>query len=134
MAAQVRAFLRNQLQIDPLVPGAGSPTREALIRHGLLCDINTFHRLNETDVDRILRSVTNPPGYVPDPNHVGPLPAPMIRDRGIPINADTQLNIHKSVFYRGHQWKIQRDWDTPNIAALNNVWELKQMIDYCYAT
>ena len=80
--------------IDPAVQGAGSPTREALIRHGL-SDIATFHRLKEDDVDRILRSVTNPPGYVPDPNHVGPLPAPMIRDRGIPINADTQLNEQK---------------------------------------
>ena len=126
MAAQVRAYFRNVLNIDPHLQGANSPTREALINHGL-DDIDTFHLLDSTDVDRILKAVTTPPGYVVDPNHVGPGPAPMVRDRGVPINAGTQQNIHKAVWCRRHQHKIQRDWNNPNMATLNQAWELKQM-------
>jgi hypothetical protein len=77
----------------------------------------------------MIKKVTQPGGYINDPNHVGAGPIPQVPNRGIAVTAAQQNLLVCLAYYIRHQYRIDRDlnYAEATFARMDSMSELMNM-------
>jgi hypothetical protein len=102
----------------------------ALIGQGCSNNRSLYNLYNTKDgIVDMVKKVTQPGGYIDDPNHAGPGPAPQIVNRGIAVTAAQQNLLVCLGYYIRHKYRINRhiDLQEATIDRMSTMSELMNM-------